>query len=58
MARFKNAENPYHEEIIDGMGCVVFETVGKEQHQVIVDSDIWYQYLNHYSWTAIKMELE
>lgn len=54
MARFKKEENPYHEEIIDGMRCVVFETVGKEQHQVIVDSDIWYQYLNHYSWTAIK----
>lgn len=54
MARYKKANNPYREEIIDGLECVIFQTAGKEQHEVIVDKRTWYAYLKEYSWTAIR----
>ncbi len=54
MARYKRADNPYREETINGNRCVIFQTVGKEKHDVIVDKKTWYGYLKDYSWTAIK----
>lgn len=54
MSRHKIGNNPYEEKIIDGEECVVFQTVGKEVHNVIVDKRPWYEYLKQYSWTAIK----
>ena len=33
---------------------MVFRTVGKEIHEVIVDKKAWDEYLKHYSWTAIR----
>lgn len=54
MSRRKDGNNFYEEKIIDGKECVVFQTVGKEVHSVIVDKKCWYEYLKCYSWTAIK----
>lgn len=54
MSRCKIGSNPYEEKIVDGQECVVFQTVGKEVHDVIVDKKSWYDYLKQYSWTAIK----
>lgn len=54
MGRCKTGNNPYEERTIDGQKCVVFRTVGKEIHEVIVDKKAWDEYLKHYSWTAIR----
>ena len=54
MARYKKADNPYVEQIIDGEECVKFKTVGKVNVEVIVDKRTWFEYLKDYSWTAIK----
>lgn len=56
MARSKVANNPYKECILNGEECVVFETVGKEIHSVVVDKRTWFEYLCNYSWTAIKKD--
>lgn len=54
MARYKKADNPYRYIEVDGEECVVFKTVGKEVHDVLVDKKTWDEYLHSYSWTAIK----
>ena len=54
MGKCKVGNNPYKDVIIDGSECVIFRTVGKEVHDVIVDKRTWYGYLKQYSWTAIR----
>ena len=54
MGKCKVGNNPYKDVIIDESECVIFQTVGKEVHDVIVDKRTWYGYLKQYSWTAIR----
>lgn len=53
MARYKTANNPYQYIIYEGTECVEFETVGKYKYKVIVNKNIWDEYLKNFSWTAI-----
>lgn len=53
MARHKIANNPYQYIVYEDVECVEFETIGKHKHKVIVDKELWDEYLKNFSWTAI-----
>ena len=54
MAPKKIPENKFKEVIYEGEECVLFQTIGTNVVDVIVDRKIWYDILKDYSWTAIK----
>lgn len=54
MSRYINPRNPYVDVIYENEQCIEFETVGKLNVKVIVDKNLWHNYLSSYSWTAIK----
>lgn len=54
MSRYKIPDNPYRIYESDGNRYIVFQTVGKNRYEVLVDEQAWKRYLSSYSWTAIK----
>lgn len=56
MSRYKKANNPYEYVVYEGFECVEFETTGKYKYKVLVDKDIWEEYLKNFSWTAIPQK--
>ncbi|MBR3589134.1 MAG: hypothetical protein IKL16_06180 [Clostridia bacterium] len=54
MSRYKKVNNPYEYIFYEGFECVEFETIGKYKYKVLVDKDIWEEYLKNFSWTAIQ----
>ena len=54
MAPRKIPENKFREVMYDGEECIVFQTIGVNVYDVIVDKKMWYDLLKNYSWTALK----
>ena len=54
MAPKKIPDNIFKEIVYDGEECVLFQTVGVNKVDVIVDRKLWYELLKNFSWTAIK----
>lgn len=52
--RFGMVKNRFLETIINGEECIEFTTNGKNYAKVIVDKEIWFDYLKDFSWTGIK----
>ena len=47
-------ENQYIIKVIDGIECVEFVTNKKHRVKVLVDKDLWFDYLCQFNWTATK----